>query len=60
MIAKAKPDGYSLAATTDSAIIKELEIYSPKTFSGDELRDVLVRSDKVNEELFKKLGIGIK
>jgi tripartite-type tricarboxylate transporter receptor subunit TctC len=41
-------------------LAKDLEIYAPKTLSGDELREGLVRRDKINEELFKKLGIGLK
>jgi tripartite-type tricarboxylate transporter receptor subunit TctC len=41
-------------------LAKDLEIYAPKTLSGDELREGIVRRDKINEELFKKLGIGLK
>ncbi len=41
-------------------VAKDLEIYAPKTLSGDELRAGIVRRDKINEDLFKKLGIGLK
>jgi tripartite-type tricarboxylate transporter receptor subunit TctC len=53
---------FSKAMTTPEFIrmAKELEIYSKKTLSGDELRQALMKRDKINEELFKKLGIAAK
>jgi tripartite-type tricarboxylate transporter receptor subunit TctC len=41
-------------------LAKELEIYTKNPLSGDELREGIVRRDKKNAELFKKLGMGIK
>ena len=49
LIAKAKPDGYSLAATTDSAII-----------AVPHLEKVPCKALEEFVELFKKLGIGLK
>jgi tripartite-type tricarboxylate transporter receptor subunit TctC len=55
-------DAFGKAMMTPEFIkmAKDLEIYSRKTLSGDELREGIVRRDKINEELFKKLGIGMK
>jgi hypothetical protein len=38
-------------------LAKDLEIYARKPLFGDELRQGLVRRNKINEELFKKLGM---
>jgi tripartite-type tricarboxylate transporter receptor subunit TctC len=61
-IVKKLADAFGKAMQTPEFIkmAKELEIYSTKTLSGDELRDGLIRRDKINEDLFKKLGIGIQ
>lgn len=61
-IVKKLADAFRKAMATPEFIrvAKELEIYSPKTLSGDELRDGIVRRDRINDELFKKLGIAIK
>jgi tripartite-type tricarboxylate transporter receptor subunit TctC len=61
-VVKKLADAFGKAMETPEFIrmAKDLEIYSKKTLSGDELSDALVRRDKINVELFKKLGIGIK
>ena len=41
-------------------LAKDLEIYTKNPLSGDELREGIVRRDKKNAELFKKLGMAIK
>lgn len=41
-------------------LAKDLETYTKRFLSSDELREELVRCNTRNEELFKKLGIGIK
>jgi len=52
--------GKAMATPEFIKLAKDLEIYAPKTLSGDELREGLVRRDKINAELFKKLGLGPK
>ncbi len=61
-VAKKLEDAFRKAMTAPSFIklAKELEMYSKKTLFGDELREGIIRRDKMNEELFNKLGIGIK
>ena len=61
-IVKKLADAFGKAMQTPEFIkmAKDLEIYSTKILSGDELRAGIVRRDKINEELFAKLGIGIK
>jgi len=41
-------------------LAEDLEIYSKKTLSSDELREEMVRCHKRNGDLFKKLGMGLK
>jgi tripartite-type tricarboxylate transporter receptor subunit TctC len=38
----------------------DLQIYTRKPLSGDELREGILRRNKRNVDIFKKLGIGIK
>ena len=39
---------------------KSLDTWARKPLSGDELREGMIQRSKKNEELFKKLGMGIK
>jgi tripartite-type tricarboxylate transporter receptor subunit TctC len=39
---------------------KDLEMYTRKPLSGDELREGILRRNKRNAEIFKRLGIAIK
>jgi tripartite-type tricarboxylate transporter receptor subunit TctC len=41
-------------------IAKELSIWTNKTLSGDELKERILRINARNEEIFKKLGMGVK
>ena len=61
-VVKKLEDAFRKAMTAPSFIklAKELEMYSKKTLFGDELREGIIRRDKMNEELFIKLGIAIK
>ncbi len=61
-IARKLADAFGKAMQTPEFIkmAKDLEIYSKKLRSTDELTAGIVRRDKINEELFAKLGIGQK
>lgn len=41
-------------------LAKDLEVWTKKPLSGDDLKEALIRRSAKNEELFKKLGMGIK
>ncbi len=41
-------------------VAKDLQIYTKRPLSGDELREGILRRNKRNVDIFKRLGIGIK
>lgn len=61
-VVKKLADAFKKAMTAPSFIkmAKEIEIYTKKPLFGDELREALVKRDKMMEELFSKLGIAAK
>lgn len=61
-VVKKLADAFMKAMETPEFIklAKDLEIYTRNPLWGDELREGIIRRDKKNAELFKKLGIGIK
>jgi tripartite-type tricarboxylate transporter receptor subunit TctC len=61
-VAKKLEDAFGKAMMTPEFIklANDLEIYEKKPLFGEALRDSILRRDKKNAELFKKLGIGLK
>jgi tripartite-type tricarboxylate transporter receptor subunit TctC len=41
-------------------VAKDLQIYTKKPLSGDELREGILRRNRRNADIFRRLGIGIK